>query len=83
MVSAFIGMLTLMDAEVPAGFAKPARASAFSSKNNKNILNAVVPAGIAKPARDSASISVTILMSAEAMPGFVPKGPQGLLDAFS
>ena len=46
MASAFIGILALMDAEALAGFAMPARASAFSSKNNKNVLNADALAGI-------------------------------------
>ena len=74
---------TVSNANALAGNAKPARASAFSSKNNRNVLNADVLAGIAKPARASASVSVGILMSVEAMSGFVPKGQQGLLDAYS
>ena len=72
-----------MEAEALAGFAMPARASAFSSKNNKNVLDADALAGIAKPARASASISSSIPMNTEAMSGFVPKGAQGLLDAYS
>ena len=75
--SAFIGILTPMDSEVLAGFAMPARASAFSSIINKIVLNADAFAGIAKPTRASASVSFSILMNAEAMSGFVPKGPQG------
>ena len=78
-----IGILTVMDAEALTGFAMPVGASVFSSKNCKNVLNADVLAGIAKPARASASNSVSILMNTEAMSGSVPKGPQGLLEAFS
>ena len=74
MASAFIGILALMDAEALAGFVMPARVSAFSIKNNKNVLNADALAGIAKPARASASIILNILMNVEAMSGFVPKG---------
>ena len=83
MASAFIGILALMDANTLVGFAMPARESAVSSKNNKNVLNADALVGIAKPARASASISVSILMNVEAMSGIVPKGPQGLLAASS
>ena len=83
MASAFISILTLMDAEALAGFATPARASAFSSENYKNVLNADALTGIAKPARASASISVSILMNAEAMSGFVSKCPHGVLEASS
>jgi len=36
----FISILTLMDAEALAGFAMTDKTSAFSSKNNKNVLNA-------------------------------------------
>ena len=81
MASTFIGILTLMDPEALAGFAMPARASAFSSKNYKNVLNADALTGIAKPTRASSSISVSILMNAEAMSSFVPKEPTGLLAA--
>ena len=48
MVLAFNGILTLMDAEALAGFMMPARASAFSSKNYKNVLNADALVCIAK-----------------------------------
>ena len=68
-----------MDDEAMAGFAMPARASAFSRKDYINVLTADAIAGTAKPARASASISASILMNAEAMSGFVPKGPTGLL----
>ena len=74
MGSTFISILTLVDAEALAGFAMPARASAFSSKNSKNVLNADALAGIAKPARALASISDSILMKVEAGAGFVPRG---------
>ena len=40
-------------------------------------MKADAPTGIVNPARPSAPISVSILMNAEAMSGFVPKGPQG------
>ena len=83
MASAFIGILALMDAKALVGFAMPDRASVFVSKNNKNVLNADVLAGITKPAGASASIRVSILTNVEAMSGFVPKDPQGLLDAYS
>ena len=43
-------------------------------------LNADALAGIAKPARASVSISIDIPMNVEALAGFVPKGPQGLLE---
>ena len=72
-----------MDAVALLGFAMPARASMFSNKINNSVLNADAHAGIAKPARVSASISVSILMNVEAMPGFVPNGPQSLSDAYS
>ena len=55
----------------------------FSSNINKNVLNADVLAGITKPAGASASIRVSIPTNVEAMSGFVPKDPQGLLDAYS
>ena len=83
MVSSFIGILALMDAVALLGFAMPARASMFSNKINNSVLNADALAGIAKPARASASISVIIPMNFEAMSGFVPTGPQGLLDVYS
>ena len=79
MTSAFISILTLMDAEVRAGFAMPARASAFGSENYKNVLNADALTGIAKRARVSASISVSILMNAKAMSGFFPFSRQKCL----
>ena len=72
-----------MDAEALSGFAMSARASAFSTFFYILLLNADALAGIAKPARALTSISVSILMNAEAMSGFVPKGPQGLLEACS
>ena len=83
MASAFIGILTLMDAEALAGFAMPARASAFNTFLLFLLLNADALAGIAKPARASASTSVSMLMNVEPMSGFVPNGPQGVLDAYS
>ena len=49
MASAFISILTLMDAETLAGFATPARASAFSSENYKNVLNADSRLGFGVP----------------------------------
>ena len=70
-----------MDAEALAGYEMPARTSAFSSKNNQNAMNADTLTGVAKAARASAPISVSMLMIAEAMPAFVPKGPHGLLEA--
>ena len=72
-----------MDAGALANFAMPGRASAVNSKNNKNVLNADALAGIAKPTRASASTSVSMLMNVEPMSGFVPNGPQGVLDAYS
>ena len=75
MASAFIGILTLMDAEALAGFAMPARASAFSSKNYKNVPKADALAGVVKTDRSSASISIIILMNGETGAGFVPKVP--------
>ena len=75
-VSAFIIILTLMDAEALAGFAMPARTLAFSAILYILLLNADAQAGIAMPARASASISAIILVNAEAMSGFVPKSPR-------
>ena len=72
-----------MDSEALVGFTIPARASAFNTFLLFLLLNADALSGIAKPARASASISASIPMNAEAMSGFVPKGPQGLLAASS
>ena len=38
-------------------------------------------AGIAKPARVSASDSINMLMNAEALAGYDPKVPEGLLES--
>ena len=65
--SSFFGIRALMGAETLAGFAMPVRASAFNTKNYKNVLNANASTSIAKPVRASASIMVSILMSAEAI----------------
>ena len=65
--SSFFGIRALMGAETLAGFAMPVRASAFNTKNYKNVLNANASTGIAKPVRASASIRVSILMSVEAI----------------
>ena len=46
-------------------------------------MNADALAGIVKHARASALNSVSVLMNAEAMFGFVAKGPQRLLDTSS
>ena len=83
MVSAFISILTLIDAETLAGFAMPVRVLAFIAFLLFLLLNGDVLTGIAKPARASASISVSILMSAEAMSGFISKCPHGVLEASS
>ena len=83
MASAFICILILMDAGAPPGFAMPAKVLSSSSKNNKNVWNTDALAGIVKPARASASVSVSTVMNTEAMSGFVPKGPAGLLSASS
>ena len=83
MASAFISILTLMDAEALAGFAMPVRASAFNTFLLFLLLNADSLTSIAKSAMASASISVIIPINAEARSGFVPKGPQGLLEACS
>ena len=72
-----------MDAEALTGFAIPARASTFNTFLLFSLLKADALAGIAKPARASASISASIPMNAEAMSGFVPKGPQDLFTAAS
>ena len=66
-----------------AGFAMPARASAFNTFWLILLLNTDALGGIAKPTRASASISASIPMNAEVMSGFVPEGPQGLLAATS
>ena len=72
-----------MDAEALAGFATPARTSASNSissfKTISRLLNVDILAGIAKPARASAFNSIDTLMNAEALAGFVPKGPPGWL----
>ena len=73
----------LSDAEAVAGFAMPVRASASDNKYYLRLLNADALAGIAKPARASASNSIDTLMNAEALAGFAPKGPEGLLEASS
>ena len=44
------------------------------------LINADARGGITRPARASVSGSVSILMNAEALAGFAPKGPQGLLE---
>ena len=83
MASAFIGILARMDAEALAGFAMPARASAFNTFLLFLLLNADALVGIAIPARASTFNCASIIMNVETMSGFVPKGPQGLLAASS
>ena len=50
---------------------------------HQNLSNADALAGIAKPARALVLISIDTPMNAEALAGFVPKGPQGLLEPCS
>ena len=83
MASKFIGIMTLMEAEALAGFAMPARASAFNTLLLILLLNIDALAGIAKPSRATASISASIPMNDETVSGFVPKGLQVLLAASS
>ena len=45
--------------------------------------NADTLAGIAMPVRASVSNGINVLMNVEALAGFVPKGPQGLLEGSS
>ena len=80
MVQAFISILTLVDAETLAGLPIPVRVLAFIAFLLFLLLNGDVLTGIAKPARASASISVSILLNAEAMSSFVSKCPRGVVD---
>ena len=83
MASAFIRIFTQMEAEALSGFAMPAWALASGSQNYLDVTSTDALEGIAKPTRlRCPSVSFSVLMNADAMSGFIPKGPQGFFGRF-